>query len=126
MSNREKMIMQATAYLDRARMWGKALEDREAARQGVPLPIARKTVARKTGIAPGTLETLRVGRLKAIAVHVYERLQAAVIADLEAEMGRLQHELTVARQAGVDPRSDEIVEVETHLARARAALGREA
>jgi transposase-like protein len=126
MSNKEQTIMQATAYLDRARIWGKTLEDREAARSGVPVHAARKTVARRTGISPGTLETLRVGRLKAIAVHVYDRLHAAVVADLEAEIGRLQHELTIARQAGVDPRSDEMREVETHLARARAVLGKDA
>lgn len=116
------MIMQSTAYLERARNWGRTLEDREAARTGQPINDARQSVARKVGVAAGTLETLRCGRLKAVAVHVYERLRSAVAADLAAEIKRLEHELELTRQAGVDPRSVEISEVETHLAAARKAL----
>ena len=124
MYNGEQTNMQATADLDMARSWARRLEDGEALRSGVAVLQARQTIARRTGIAPGTLETLRAGRLKTVAVHIFRRLHSAVVAEMEAEIGRLEHELVLVRQAGLDPRSDEVLEVEAHLSRARAALGK--
>lgn len=120
---RGMMIMTATAYLDRAKNWTRTLEDHEALRSGVKVKEARTIVARKVGIAPGTLENLRNGRVKAIAAHIYDRLRAAVIGDLETELRRLTHELQILRQTGVDPRDSEMAEVASDLAKVRAALG---
>lgn len=119
----ERTIMTAAAYLDRAKVWTKALEDGEASRLGVRLSQARLSVARQTSIAPGTLENLRKGRLKTIAVDVYERLQAGVIRKLESELLHVQHELQVARQSGVDPRSGYFQSALASEARIREALG---
>ena len=125
MISREQTNMQSTTYTDLARSWGRTLEDREATRSGVSVRDARKAVARRAGVSPGTLETLRIGRLKTVATHIYERLRAAVIADLQHEIRRLEHELEIARQSGMDPRCPEVAEVEKYLALARQALAGE-
>ena len=44
----------STAYVDRAREWATALEDREQARSGVKLPEARAAVAQRIGVPPVT------------------------------------------------------------------------
>lgn len=120
---RELIIMSSTAYLDRARGWTKLLEDKEAERTGVRLTEARPAVSRRIGVPPGTLENLRNGRLKAIAVHWYDRLRAGVVKELEAEVRHLEHELQILRTTGVDPREDEVAAVVADLAKVRQALG---
>lgn len=69
------------------------------------------------------MQNLRNGRLKAVAVHVYERLWFALERELMAEMQALEHELQLLRQQGIPPHSDEVSEVVAHLAAARKALG---
>lgn len=120
---RELRFMHAAAYLERARDWTKTLEDREAARSGISLREVRPKVARQIGVSPGTLENVRNGRLKAIAVHIYDRLRGAVIRELEAEIVRLEHELQILRTTGLDARDDEVAAVVASLAKAREALG---
>lgn len=115
--------MSAVAYLDRARAWTKALEDEEVERAGVRLAEARVIVARRTSIAPGTLENLRKGRLKTIAVDVYDRLRASVIRKLESELQHVQFELQIARQTGLDPSSGDFQSALASEARLREALG---
>ena len=115
--------MTSAAYLDRARVWTRALEDGEASRSGTKVSEARLVIARQTSIAPGTLENIRKGRLKTIAVDVYDRLRASVIRKLESELQHVQHELQVARQTGVDPRSEHFQSAQASEARIRAALG---
>lgn len=119
----EGTTMNSAAYVERAQDWARALEDREAARSGVRLSDAREAVARRVVIPAGTLENLRKGRLKAIAVHIYDRLRAGLIRELEAEVRRLEHELQILRATGADPRRDEIAAVVASLARAREAIG---
>ena len=99
------------------------LEDKEAKRSGLNVTEVRPIVARRVGIAPGTLENLRRGRIKAIKKHVYEWLIAAADRELRAEIARLEHERAIlAAQAGSRTAVD-LGEVEAHLAAARAALG---
>jgi hypothetical protein len=121
---RELTKMHPTIYVEQARDWTTRLEKKAADKHGVSLKDAREIVARETGTNPGTLENLRNGRLKAIAVHAYERLRHGVIRELEAEMRRYEHELQILRQTGADPRDFEIAEVEAGLARIREVLGR--
>lgn len=117
--------MNSAAYVDTAEGWAKRLEDREAARSGTTVAEARRVIATRTTVAPGTLENLRKGRLKAIAAHVYERLRASVIKELEAEVRALEHELQLLRATGADPRHGEIDAVVASLASVRKALGLE-
>lgn len=100
--------MTTVAFENTAREWARALETREAGRSGIPVRMARKTIARKIGVAPGTLENLANGRMKRLSAWCFERLRGAVVAELQQEIGRCQHELEIARQCGLDPRSAEI------------------
>ena len=93
---RESTDMNSAVFVEHARNWARTMEDR-AMRSGLKLPDAREAVARRIGVPPGTLQNLRKNRLKAIAVHWYDRLRAGVIRDLEAELRHVEHELQVAR-----------------------------
>ena len=76
---------------------------------------ARQYLARRLGIAPGTLENLRRGRIKDPRKSLYDKLQAAVIRELEAEMRAHEHELQLLKQKGADPRGGEVQEVLANL-----------
>ena len=54
--------------------------------------------------------------------HLSERIDELLIRGLEAEIVRLSHELCLARQGGARLDSEQISEIETHLARATALL----
>lgn len=116
--------MQSAVFINRARTWGRSLEEAEAMRSGTSIPEARKKIARKTGISPGTFENLRNGRLKSIGVHFYARLREAAIAEMDAEIRRLTHEINIARQSGFDARDDEVAAAEAALAKARTLMGK--
>lgn len=115
--------MNSVAYVAQARDWSVALEDREVARTGLKLPDARKAVSQRISVPPGTLRNLRKNRVKGIAVHWYERIRAAVISDLQAEMRRLQHEQHVLQQSGAHPAGDEASAVVASIQAVRLALG---
>lgn len=85
---------------------------------------ARQNVARALGAAPGTIENLERNRLKRISGWLRDALRARVIRELESEIARLQHELAVHRQTGVDPRSDEATAVRADLSAVLEVLGR--
>jgi transcriptional regulator with XRE-family HTH domain len=118
------MNMHAATYVDYARSLAKRLEDAEAVRSEMALRDVRRAVASKAGVSPGTLENLRNGRLKAIAAHVLDALRGAVERELQNEIRRLEHDLQVLRQTGVDAREDQVGEVQRHLTAAKEALGR--
>lgn len=99
------------------------LVDREARRSKCRI-VARKNVARAVGVSPGTIENLQRGRLKTIAGWLRDALRARVIRELEAEVVRLQHEISVLHQTGSDPRSNEATAVRADLSAVLEALGR--
>lgn len=105
-----------------ARDWASALEEREQTRSGVSRPNARRSVARRIGVAPGSLENLCRGRSKGVRAYLYEAIRAAFIRECEHEMARLAHELEMARQAGLRSDSDEIGEIEAHFAAIKELL----
>lgn len=116
--------MTHSTYFDHAQQWERMLVTDEATRSHCLEKEAREIVARRAGISPGTLENLRNGRLKQIAAHVYGSLRGLVIRELEAEIARLEHELTVARQTSVRPDDDAIFAAAAQLAAARQLIGR--
>lgn len=85
---------------------------------------ARELAARCSGVAPGTFENLRRGRLKMVTAFVHEQLRAALARELEAEIGALTHELHLVRQGAARRGLDEVEEIEAHLAKARELLNR--
>jgi hypothetical protein len=99
------------------------LIDREADRVRCRVR-ARQNVARAIGVPPGTIENIQRNRLKTIAGWVLSSLRARVIRELEVEIARLQHELAVLHQTGVDPRDNEMAAVRADIATVEAILGR--
>lgn len=111
------------AYLDQAHDWTCLLEDKEARRAGLTVNEARPLVADRIKVPAGTLKNIRKRRLKAIAVHWYERLRAGVVKELHEELRQLTHEVHLLTSTGVHPASGEMAEVQKDLARVRKALG---
>lgn len=107
---------------EQARDWAKWLERARARRDETTVPNARRSVARALGVAPGTIERLRNGRVKGIRQWLFDRIRALVIREIEREIQRLTHELEIAQQSGADPRGVDMVEIETHLAKVRELL----
>ena len=105
-----------------AAAFARRLEDRERSRCGVSLPVARDAVARRTGVAVGTLENLRRGRIKGVRAWIEAALRAALVKELEAELARTEHELTVLRAALHRMDQGQIGEVEASIAALRRTL----
>lgn len=97
----ERAPMSALAFHTDTRAIARALEDRETARVG-KLPIARQAVARRVGCAPGTLETLRKGRLKRVERWLHDKLEALLVGEIESEIRRLTLELETYRRTRGD------------------------
>ena len=117
------IVSLANAYVERARTWAAAIEDSAAKEARASLRVVRPSVAREVGVSPGTLENLRAGRLKGIAAHIYERLQAATLRRLQAEMRRIEHEIHVLKAQGLDGSSDEMAAALADRSALRRALG---
>jgi hypothetical protein len=97
------------------------LEQRE--RQRVPTKqAARERLADKLKIGVGTLENIIRARVKSVDERIRDRLQALLVSELEAEIGRLQHELEMARKGAFVLGAEHIGQVEAHLAQARSLL----
>lgn len=122
MRQSENDEVSSIAFDETASALARRLEDRERFRCGVSLPVARAAVARRLGVAPGTLERMRAGRTKGVRGWIAERLRAALIAELEADVARAQHELTVLRATPGRLAEDQAREVEAALAEARRTL----
>lgn len=119
--HRETPEMNAAAVFDQTRQLAVSLEHRERVR-GSSVDQARQTLARRIGVGAGTFENLVRGRVKRVDAWIRDRLQALLVRELEAEIARLTHELQMVRQCGDHLGSQHVVEIETHLAKARALL----
>lgn len=119
---KDKTTMSAVEFDAFSRQSVRFLEDHAAEQGSMPVGVARKIVARRIGVSPGTLEGIRKGRTKGVREWVAERIRAAFIRELEAEIARLSHELQMARARGSDPRSDVMAKAVASLASARALI----
>jgi len=122
MSIHEEGINDPLWFEAAARKWVVTIEDHHVRALKQPLPIARKHVARKVGIPPGTLENIRRGRLKGIRQHVADRLQAFMIRHTEAEINKLANELELLIQSRKNNCATEIVAAQAAIAEARRLL----
>jgi len=116
-------LMCPDAALDEATYAAARIEKIERDR-GLSVAAARTAAARRAGVSPGTLEKLNRGRLKAVAMHVYARLRAALINALNEEHQRLANELAIARGSALATDLNALREAEAALAQARAVLKR--
>lgn len=114
----------ALAEASEARNLAQILVEQEARRCG-DRRKARTRVARRLGTSPGTIENLQRSRLKRISGWLRDALRSLVIRELEAEVVKLQHEIAVLRQTGVDPRSDEMAAARADLSAVLEVLGRD-
>jgi transcriptional regulator with XRE-family HTH domain len=103
-------------------VWVERLLRAERRRSGVSTVLARRRVARKLGVAPGTIENIQRGRSKGLRGWVIERIRAAVIEALNQEIAGAQHELELARQSRGGPCTPEIAAVEAAVEQARRLL----
>jgi hypothetical protein len=111
--------MNATSDMATVNRLARAIEDQEARRLGIPVPLARMRVANRIGVAPGTLENLRRMRTKIVPNWLMNRLRAEFVLVLQSEIQRLEHEIHIARQTGADHRDDMLASAEAQLAAAR-------
>ncbi len=111
------------AINEEARAWATKLERREIERSGCSVPAARKAVARKIGVAPGTLENIARRRTKGVRGWIVEALRVAFVQELQKEIERLSHEREMALRGGNHTDADQAREVEAYLAEARRVLG---
>lgn len=115
--------MSVVALDEAARRWAGELEEREARRSGVSRLQARRIVARRTGLAPGTLENIKNRRTKGVRGWVLGVLQAAYVREIENEIARLSHELDMVRLGVLASDGDEILEMEAQRAALRELVG---
>jgi hypothetical protein len=104
--------------------WTRRLEDMERGRSRLPAAEVRPIVARRVGVAPGTLENIHRGRIKQPRKSLMDALRNALVRELEAEAMRYEHEAQILIQTGSDPRDGEIAEVVAGLATIRETLRR--
>lgn len=115
--------MNALADVSTAHQLTAAIEDAEAKRLGVTILQARPRVAQRLGASPGTLENIRRFRLKKIPNWLMARIRAEFVAILQAEIRRLEHEITIHLQAGVDHHCDDLAKAKAQVDQAKALLG---
>ncbi|MDQ2079506.1 hypothetical protein RA307_04870 [Xanthobacteraceae bacterium Astr-EGSB] len=114
--------MNATVDIATASRFVATIEDVEARRLGVNTIEARRAVASRCGIAPGTLENLRRERAKVVPHWIMARVRAAFIAILQSEIQRLEHDITIARQVGLDDRDDDLAAAAAQLVAAKTLI----
>lgn len=119
---RDNKSMSSAALDQDAKRWATVIEDGEARRLGRNIEEVRPIVANRLGVAPGTIERLRKGRVKGVKTWLYGRLRGLVIEELQREIHGLQHELFLARQSGVGAGDDAIIAAQTHIAAAQELL----
>jgi transcriptional regulator with XRE-family HTH domain len=114
--------MSVTEVDERTAHWTDMLEMIERRRSGMTKVAAREAIARRIGVAPGTLENLERGRSKGIRAWIAERVRVAVIRELEREISRLQHDLEIARQSGARLDSPQVQQAFSALDAARTLI----
>jgi hypothetical protein len=87
--------------------------------RGADRDAARRTVARRIGIAPGTVENIARGRKKSVAGWIEAKIKDAAINALEQEMRRLECELAMVRGGGGGVSGDALASAAAALDRAR-------
>lgn len=90
-----------------------------ASRRGVDVPQARADVASELRVSAAKIERAEKGRFKQVSAFFYERMRALVIREIEKEIGKLSHELDIARQAGVGATDPAYQEAAAALAMAK-------
>lgn len=118
----ESAAMNAMNDLATINRFAVRLEDIEARRYGVSQAKARAKIASRIGIAPSTLENIRRLRTKIVPNWLMARIRSEFIAVLQTEVARLENEIHLARQIGMDHRDDDLAAAEAQLVAAKEIL----
>jgi len=105
-----------------ARAYAVSLERIERSR-GATQEDARRSIARRLRVGFGTFNNIVRDRVKRIDERIRDRLHVLLVHELEAEIARLSHDLETVRRSGGALGSDEVREIETHLAAVRQLMG---
>lgn len=114
--------MNAHTDVATARHLARTLEEREADRSGQTLASVRNLIARRIGASPGFLENLRRDRIKSVPYSVMNRIRAAFVDEVRAEIMRLEHELTIHQQIGADPRDADLHKAKAQIEAAKKLI----
>ena len=118
---RQVIKMHASTWVTESREQLKDLERAEIAR-GRSQQEARAFVARAIGVASGTLDNLRNGRLKSIRIELYEVLRQAAVSHLSRQIEALSNELAIAQASDPNATDGAIRQAENVLAQARQVI----
>jgi hypothetical protein len=99
----------------------KQLIGHEKAARGVKTEEARKIIARKVGVPPGSIERLLAGRLVHIE-RISDRINEYVAKRLEAQIRALEHEIEMARRMPVGVENGDIERAVAAVEQAKRAL----
>jgi hypothetical protein len=114
--------MNAVSDIESVHRFARRIEDAEAKRLGVRVTEARISLARRLRTSPGTLENIRRMRTKIVPNWLMARIKAEFVSVLQNEIARLEHEICVAKQIGMDHRESDLASAEAQLAAARSIL----
>lgn len=99
----------AETYVADAKRWASALVEREFRGPGDTIDAAMWRAEQKWGIDRSTFWSLRYRPPREIFVSVYMRLKHAYEAEIDRQEARLQHELMLAKAAGLHAANSPVV-----------------
>jgi hypothetical protein len=114
--------MNAIADIEAVHRFARAVEDAEARKLGVRISEARVSLARRLRTSPGTLENIRRLRTKVVPNWLMARIKAEFVSVLQAEINRLEHEITVANQVGSHHSDDVLQAAQAQMVAAKEIL----
>jgi hypothetical protein len=101
-------------------------EDTEARRKGFTVEEVRKGFARILKVPEKTLLHVRNQRRKSIPSFLMNGIRDVLIGVLQSEIAKLEHEIAIAQQVGLDHREDALEQAAASIAAARSMLERAA
>lgn len=118
----ESNQMNAMADIEAVHRLARTLEDAEAKRLGVRIQEARSSLARRLRTSPGTLENIRRLRTKVVPSWLMARIRAEFVSVLQAEILRLEHEIHISQQIGLDHHDDDLQAAQAQIVAAKEIL----
>lgn len=114
--------MNAVSDIETVHRFARTIEDAEAEKLGVRVSEARKILARRLRTSPGTLENIRRLRTKIVPNWLMARIKAEFVSVLQAEINRLEHEITIANQTGAHHSSDALQAAQAQMVAAKEIM----
>lgn len=114
--------MNAVSDIEAVHRFARTLEDAEARRLGVRVAEARISLARRLRTTPGTLENIRRLRTKIVPNWLMARIKAEFVSVLQAEITRLENEITIANKVGSTHSADVLQAAAAQMVAAKEIL----